>query len=204
MDVSVAGVVDEEYDVLVAVGDAEHDAPLPVGEHATVVGFEGDGRGGQGAVAGRWRHRGPAFDRGDPPDRSVGAFVVVVVDELVDPGLQFGDVGGVTADAALLVAQPFLHRLLEPFDLAAGLRVERLRGDRLHAGGAQVDLEADLDAAELAGEVEPVVVSWPLGTPQRAVASLKVSQVASVVTVTHARQRSATRLWSSSNDRIST
>ena len=50
----------------------------------------------------------------------------------------------------------------------------------------------------------PLSLSCPLGTPQWAVASVKVSQAASVVTVGHTRQRSATRLQSSRNDRICT
>ena len=44
-----------------------------------------------------------------------GAVVVVVLDEGVDVGLQLVDGGG-----GQLGAEPFLHCLLEAFDLAAG------------------------------------------------------------------------------------
>ena len=49
----------------------------------------------------------------------MGPVPVVLVSEDLEQGLQFGDRGRLGG----LGAQPLLHRLLEPFDLALGLRV---------------------------------------------------------------------------------
>jgi hypothetical protein len=54
----------------------------------------------------------PATDRCDASDALVGTFVVVGVAEVVELGLQFGEVGG-----EWLTAQPLLEGLLESFTL---------------------------------------------------------------------------------------
>lgn len=46
----------------------------------------------------------------------MSAAVVVLIDEGIDEGLELGDPGGLVG----LLAEPFLHGLLEAFDLAAG------------------------------------------------------------------------------------
>lgn len=111
------------------------------------------GGSGQGdAEVDRWWGRGPGLGGGAAVDAVVGSLVVVVGDEGVELGLQFGEVGGRWA-----AAEPFLEGLLEAFDLAAGLGVVgagRLGDD---TDGAQLDLEADLEAAQTSGEVEPIV-----------------------------------------------
>ncbi len=54
--------------------------------------------------------------------------MVVDPTELVELGLQLGEVGGQPA----FLTQPLLQGLLEPFDFAGGLRVEWSTGDRSH------------------------------------------------------------------------
>jgi len=54
----------------------------------------------------------------DLADGGVGASVVVDVDEVIDEYLEFGEVG-----CWRFGCEPFLHRLLEPFDFAGGGRV---------------------------------------------------------------------------------
>jgi hypothetical protein len=76
-------------------------------------------------------------------DALVGAFVVVGVAEPVELVLELVDVGGEG-----LSAEPLFEGLLEAFDLAGGLGVERSPGDRPDAGVAQVRFELDLDLAE--------------------------------------------------------
>ena len=88
--------------------------------------------------------------------RAVRAVVVVAGDEDVEEGLQLGDGGGLVG----LGAQPFLHRLLEAFDLAAGGGAVRV-GVLLHdVAAAQFVLEvvASAAAAGEAGGVDQAVV----------------------------------------------
>ena len=69
--------------------------------------------GGDGAGAG-----GPGAGGGAAVDAAVWALLVVVVAELVELGLQGGEGG-----RGVLAGEPVLQRLMQPFDLAAGLWV---------------------------------------------------------------------------------
>ena len=91
--------------------------------------------------------------------------------------MQLGEVGG-----ERLAAEPLLEGLLEPFDLAAGLGVVGPGGLGDDTDRSELDLEVDLEAAELPGEVQAVVGELTeRHTPERLLASQNVSQVASVV-----------------------
>ena len=94
----------------------------------------------------------------------MGALLVVVAAELVEAGLQLGEVTG-QAVAAVLAAQPPLEGLLEPFDLAGGLGVIGAAGERADPGVTQPGFEQHLEAAQLAGEAQPVVRQHPGGQP---------------------------------------
>ena len=118
-------IVDEKDDVGSGVGSSDADvvepAADPQGDDAGVVDavVPDPCVGVAVATAGRPRLGPVAVGRGGGGavrQRPVGAVVVAGVDEAVDEGLQVGDGGGLIG----LRAQPFLHRLLEPFDLAAG------------------------------------------------------------------------------------
>jgi hypothetical protein len=104
----------------------------------------------------------PAADRGPAADALVGAVVVVDLDELIELGLEGGQVGGEGS-----ASEPALEGLLEPFDLPGGLGVVRGAGGGLDACVAEVGLEADLEASELPGEREPVVGQDTGGLPGR-------------------------------------
>ena len=68
---------------------------------------------------------------GGPAVSSMGALVVVEGAELREQGVELVDGGRGVARP-----EPFLQRLPEPFDLAAGLRVKRRRVDRSNAQGS--------------------------------------------------------------------
>ena len=95
------------------------------------LGAGGVGGGGGGAVG----------------QGAVRAVVVVLVGELVEQGLQLGDGGGLVG----LGAQPLLHRLLEPFDLAAGGGVVR-SGVLLDDVSRRSSFSSCVAAAAAAGE----------------------------------------------------
>ncbi len=76
-----------------------------MGVAAAVGGGGGLGSGGVDGGRGGPLGQGP-----------VGPVLVVLDDEQVEQGLQFGDRGGLDG----LGAQPLLQRLLDAFDLAAG------------------------------------------------------------------------------------
>ena len=86
---------------------------------------------------------GEAFPRSDPADCPMRPLVVVVMAEPVELQLEFFEGRG-----ERLMHEPFLQRLLEPFDFSAGLGVIRPRGDRAHASFAETGLELDFVAAE--------------------------------------------------------
>jgi hypothetical protein len=155
VDDADAEVLDEQQDAGSGVGPADPD----VVELAAMA--EGDGAGGAddvgadavvgvgGAVAGDGPGPGVAGDGGGAAvwQRPVGALVVVVGGQGVELGLQFGDGG-----RGGLGGQPFLERLLEPLDLALGLRVVRL-----------AVLLVDSEAAEFVLEV--VAAAFAAGVP---------------------------------------
>ena len=143
-DVGVEGEVAEEFagggvdDADVEVGDEKHDGGA--GESAadadvvhSAGSAKGDGTGFVDAVAAdpvvgpRGRSVGFGFreqavdDGGNPAaEGSVGAPMVVLVDERVEEGLELGDrLGG------LLSGEPSLEGLVEAFDFAAGGGVVR-------------------------------------------------------------------------------
>ena len=67
--------------------------------------------------------------------------------------------------AAVLAAQPPLQGLLEPFHLAGGLGVVGPAGERADPGVTEPGFEQHLEAAQLAGEAQPVVRQHPGGQP---------------------------------------
>lgn len=143
----VVGVVVVGFGLVSGPGGADADEVAAGGGDA-VGSDDADGAlrrcGERDAEVDRWWCGRPPFGGGDASDPTVGSLVVVVVDERVELGLQLGDVLGEG-----LAAQPFLERLLEPFDLAAGLGMTgpRCLGD--HPDFAELDFEVDLETAQL-------------------------------------------------------
>jgi len=68
----------------------------------------------------------------------VGSAVVVLIDEGIEEGLELGDRGRLER----LFAEPFLQRLLEALDLAAGGRVAGSRVLLDHVPAAELDFES--------------------------------------------------------------
>src|SRR4051794_37021845 len=136
VEVSDESVVDEDAGVAVGYGDvgwltavaaADLGQPMAGGGGAVWGGSGGGGVGGWPGVGwwGGFVGGCPTLVGGDAVDASVGPLAVVVVDELIELGLQLGQGAGWAAAGS----EPLFEGLLEPFDLAAGLGMERLGGD---------------------------------------------------------------------------
>jgi len=153
-------VLDEQDDVGSGVGSADAD----VVQSAVVA--EGDGSGfvdsvvadpvvGVGVAAGAgegFGHRVVDGGRGRSVRQGpVWPAVVVLVDEGLEEGLEFADGGGL----GWLGTQPFLHRLLEPFGLAAGGGVVGARVLLDHVQPPEFVLEGVASAAA-AGETDRI------------------------------------------------
>jgi hypothetical protein len=93
-----------------------------------------------------------SFDRDLTADALVRALMVVDHGEGVELGLKFVEVLGEG-----LFAQPLVEGLLETFDFAGGLGVERSTGDRSDTGITELTFEEHLELAEPAGERETIV-----------------------------------------------
>src|SRR3954470_2179287 len=112
-----------------------------------------ENRGGQRSIDGACLLRGGKnLGWGGAAQRPVRAVVVVVLTELVEQFVEFGEGGRCRAGG-----EPFLQGLPEPFDLAAGLRMIRRGVDGAHTEGTQVRLEGRLELAPLAGVYESIV-----------------------------------------------
>src|SRR3954447_17224325 len=114
-----------------SAADADDSGSVDLGAGA----LRGPGQGD--AEVDCWWGGRPPLGWGGPADAAVGAAVVVVVDEGVELGLQFAEIGGQG-----LAAQPFLEGVLEPFDFPAGLGVVGAAGFGDHTGGPEVAFEA--------------------------------------------------------------
>jgi hypothetical protein len=91
----------------------------------------------------------------------------VVAGEGVELGLQGGDVAG-----GGLAGEPFLQRLVEPLDLAAGLRVVGPGMPEADVQCGQLDLQGDhAAAAGLPVNTAPLSDSIEAGSPQAAAAA---------------------------------
>ncbi len=107
-----------------------------------------------------------ALERGDASDRAMRPLGVVVVREDAQRPLELGNGSQVpSADP-----QPFLLGLLEPFDLAARLGMERSGVDLHDACSTQAGFEDHFAAAEPPRERQPVVRQTSARQSQRQVA----------------------------------
>lgn len=121
LDADVAGVVG--LDVAADVADKDR----------MLEGFVGWRGGGCGCEASDWDLAA---------DSLVRSFMVVDPAELVELGLELGEVS-----CEGLFAEPFLQGLLEPFDLAGGLRVVGAPVERADPDVAELGLEQHFESA---------------------------------------------------------
>ena len=140
--------VDDDGGVVVCPLDADVDDVVADSQsagfvHGDVFRWAAGGRVRQGCWCwARWGAGVESFDRDASTDALMRPVKVVDLAELVELGLEFGDVAGEG-----LFAEPLLQGLLEPFDFAGRLRVVGPSSEGLDAGIAESGFEQHFEPA---------------------------------------------------------